>query len=74
MLAQLTIQSRHSFLVEGLSVLDGAYYDVAKVSGTNQVNDAYLLALCRKHGLKLATLDRRIERALAPGEGLVEVV
>lgn len=61
----------YKFLPDNIDIHDDSF-DIDSVRGTSQVTDAYLLALCRKNNLKLATFDRRIELALAPGEGLVE--
>ena len=61
----------HRFIPDDVEI-DEAHNQLSQVKGSNQVTDAYLLALCRKHGLKLATFDQRIEPALAPGEGIVE--
>jgi toxin-antitoxin system PIN domain toxin len=54
-LASLVASDRHRFIGD-----DIAYGDVATTGliGHSQVTDAYLAALARHHGLRLATLDR----------------
>jgi toxin-antitoxin system PIN domain toxin len=64
----------HRFLADDISIADRAFVDRNRLEGIKQVNDAFLIGLCRKHGLKLATTDHRIEPALAPGEGIVELI
>jgi hypothetical protein len=58
----------HGWVADDVSLAEDAYIDVVKVQGHKQVTDAYLLALCRKHNLKLATLDRKLAKTLASGE------
>lgn len=54
-LHSVTSHPKHRFLACDLSYTD---LDPAGVFGHRQVTDAYLVQLGRKHGLKLATLDR----------------
>jgi len=57
-LRDLTTSSRHTFLPD-----DEPFTGVSltSLSGHRQWTDAYLLHLARKHGLRLATLDRKLE-------------
>lgn len=48
---------QHRFLPDDLSFAD---VSMRSLSGFKQWNDAYLIALARKHNLKLATLDKKI--------------
>ncbi len=64
----------HIHVSDDVSLCDLEGEHAGRIKKPDHVSDAYLLALCRKHGLKLATHDRKLEPALAPGEGLVETV
>jgi toxin-antitoxin system PIN domain toxin len=54
-LARLTAHARHHFLADDITYRDVSWKGVI---GHRQVTDAYLAALARHHGAKLATLDR----------------
>lgn len=54
-LRQLTAHRRHVFWADELSYLDVQWKGVM---GQRQVTNAYLSALARRHGGRLATLDR----------------
>ncbi len=62
----------HRFLVDDVPLVVGSYLTVERVAAYRQVTDAHLLALARRHGARLATLDRGIA-ALAGGEDVVLV-
>ena len=64
----------HFFVCDDVSLVESEFVNFDNIKGHQQITDAYLLGLCRKHGLKLVTTDRRIEPALAPGEGIVELI
>ena len=49
---------QHEFLADDLS-FDNV--SMRSLSGFKQWNDAYLIALAAKHGLKLATLERKLD-------------
>lgn len=61
-------------LPDDVSVCDSEYIRFDLVKRPEDITDAYLLGICRKHGLKLVTTDRKLEPALAPGEGIVETL
>ena len=56
-LASICSDPRHRFLPDDLSALDLPW---AAIRGHRQITDAYLAALARKHGAKLATFDRAL--------------
>lgn len=75
-LAGLAKMPNHHFVTE-TAPLHSALPPVAEtVVGYRQVSDAYLIALARLHGAKLATLDARIRRGFSGSEwvGSVEDV
>jgi predicted nucleic acid-binding protein len=49
---------KHQFLADDLSY---HLISMRSLSGFKQWNDAYLIALAKKHGLKLCTLERKLE-------------
>ena len=49
---------RHAFIPDDIGF---DQVSMRSLSGFKQWNDAYLLRLAAQHGLRLATLDRRIE-------------
>jgi toxin-antitoxin system PIN domain toxin len=62
----------HRFLVDDLPQVVGAYVVPDRVATYRMVADAHLLAVARRHGARLATLDRDLA-ALAGGEDLLLV-
>ena len=58
MLAKLTAQARHVFLPDDISF---ETVSLKSLSGHRQWTDAYLIALARKHGLKLVTLETKLD-------------
>lgn len=56
------------FIADDVDIASGWRDGPTHPLGHQQVTDAYLLALCRKHNLKLATLDRKLAKTLAAGE------
>jgi uncharacterized protein len=63
----------HVFLPDDVELVTGSERALAgRIVGHRQVTDAHLLALARRHGARLATLDRGVT-ALA-GEGASAVV
>ena len=49
---------QHEFLADDISC---GNVSMRSLSGFKQWNDAYLIALAAKHGLKLATLERKLD-------------
>lgn len=72
-LAGVSRMPNHHFLSETAQLQSTLLPIAAHVVGHRQVSDAYLIALARIHGAKLATLDARIRRAFA-GSDWVESV
>lgn len=64
-LAGVSRMPNHHFLSETAQLHSTLLPIAAHVVGHRQVSDAYLIALARIHGAKLATLDVRIRRAFA---------
>lgn len=62
----------HQFLTDDVAMIVGEYLAPEQVATYRQITDAHLLALARRHGARLATLDRRIAGP-ASGEDLVLV-
>jgi uncharacterized protein len=52
--------SGHVFWPDSISLLDASLVKVTRLSSHAQVSDTYLLALAKKNGGKLATLDQRL--------------
>jgi toxin-antitoxin system PIN domain toxin len=62
----------HRFLPDDVPLVVGAYLGTERVASYRHVTDAHLLAVARRHGAQLATLDRGIA-ALAGGQDVVVV-
>jgi toxin-antitoxin system PIN domain toxin len=62
-LSALRAVDGHRFLIDDVSIADA---DVPRMSGYRQVTDAHLLALARRHGVRLVTFDTGV-LALADG-------
>ena len=57
-LAAIVALQQHQFLADNISF---ETVSMRSLSGFKQWNDAYLIGLAAKHGLKLATLERKLE-------------
>jgi uncharacterized protein len=57
----------HEFWADDLSILDASRFDSSRWLSARQITDAYLLALAVRHGGRLVTLDRNIDRGLVAG-------
>ena len=68
-LLRLTSQPRHVFLPDDLSFI---HVSLKSVSGHRQWTDAYLMALARKHNLKLATLETKLDNMDDPAHPVLE--
>ncbi len=64
--------SGHQFLSDDVTLVVGTYLGAERVASYRHVTDAHLLAVARRHGASLVTLDRGIA-ALAGGEDVVVV-
>jgi toxin-antitoxin system PIN domain toxin len=56
-LASLCAHPKHQFIADDVNALDLPWKSIC---GHRQVTDAYLAALARRHGAKLATFDRAL--------------
>jgi hypothetical protein len=56
-LQQFASQTNHEFWPDDLSIRDDAIFSAARIHGSRQLTDLYLLALAAKRGGKLATFD-----------------
>lgn len=70
-LAKLTAQSRHVFLPDDLPFEN---ISLKSLSGHRQWTDAYLMALARKHGLKLATFETKLDNMDDPLNPVIEKI
>ena len=60
LLASFIDTPEHSFVPDDVSLLDRLVIDESVVRTHNAVTDIYLVALAKRHGQHLVTLDRRI--------------
>ncbi len=67
-LSRFTKRSNHVFLPDDLNFLD---VPARGVRGHKQVTDAYLAALAKRHGVRLATFDRGLAILL---DNVVELI
>lgn len=49
----------HQFVADDFSIVDAP--EVKRLTGHNQLTDLYLVELCRRHGMKLATFDSKMK-------------
>ena len=76
-MAAVTTQPGHEFWPDALELTAAAEFSTAALVGHRQVTDAYLVALARHHGGRLATFDRGVADLVTdPAERaqLVEVI
>lgn len=66
-LRQLMTHDRHVFLPADVSLTDPSLVDASLVSGSRQITGVYLLALAHRHGMTLATFDRRLTAGAVGG-------
>lgn len=60
----------HTFLIDDIALVVSDQLPAQRIATHRQVTDAHLVALARRHGARLATLDRGIA-ALAPQSDVV---
>lgn len=58
----------HEFLEDDVSLATSPCVDRARILSYRQVTDAHLLAVARRHGCRLATLDAALVRILGRGD------
>jgi toxin-antitoxin system PIN domain toxin len=64
--------SGHRFLPDDVPLVVGSHVPAERMATYRQVTDAHLLALARRHGARLATIDRGVG-TLGGGDDLVLV-
>jgi toxin-antitoxin system PIN domain toxin len=67
-MAEFANMPEHRFVPDSIPAVEATHLSLSMLKGHQQVTDAYLLALCRKHDLKLATLDHKLAKTLAANE------
>lgn len=73
MLRRLRALPDHRFLVDDVRLVFGEHLDPSRLQNHRHVTDAHLLAVARRHGARLATLDSGMPAIAGDGE-LVLVV
>jgi len=69
LLASLHRHPRHRFLEKIPSACDERMANLLnRVSGYRQITDAFLVAIAKANGCKLATLDRKLEEVFEPAD------
>jgi uncharacterized protein len=58
---------RHEFCPDDISLMDPRQLARPELLTASRVTDLYLLALARKHGVRLATFDRKLPADSVPG-------
>ncbi|MDQ3660528.1 MAG: PIN domain-containing protein [Actinomycetota bacterium] len=74
LLTRLREWSGHSFLNDDVSIATSSLVAWAMVVGHQQVTDAHLLALSRRHGARLVTFDHGISNLVPAGHRASEVL
>ncbi len=72
-LRRLLADPRHRFVPDDLSSADRVVR-TDLMTGANQITDRYLIALARRHGGCLATLDKPLAKAFADEANLIQLV
>lgn len=74
-LGQLMAHPRHIALDDDVSLTDASLFDLELIGSSRAVTDVYLVGLAQRHGLRLATFDRRIRHTAVKGaEETVELI
>lgn len=68
LLRRLVDVGDHVFLADDISIVEAPEVDRARIASHSLVTDAHVLAIARRHGGRLATLDRGIQRSLSRGD------
>jgi toxin-antitoxin system PIN domain toxin len=61
----------HQFLIDDVPLVVGSEVDIARVGSYRMVTDAHLVAVARRHGARLATLDRSVAALGSDGDVVV---
>jgi toxin-antitoxin system PIN domain toxin len=73
MLRRLRSLAGHRFLLDDVGLVFGGHLEPARVSSYRLVTDGHLLALARRHGASLATLDSWLPALAGDGEAVMLV-
>jgi toxin-antitoxin system PIN domain toxin len=73
MLTRLRRLAGHSFLIDDVGLVFGEHVDAARARSHRHVADAHLVALARRHGARLATLDAGLPALVGDGESVILV-
>lgn len=73
-LRQLIEHPGHVAISDDVSLSDERLFDSSQIVSARQVTDVYLLGLAVRHGLALATFDRRLRAAAVKGADHASVV
>lgn len=67
MLGRLRDLAGHRFLIDDVGLVFGEHFSPGRLRNHRHVTDAHLLALARRHGVSLATLDAGIPALASEG-------
>lgn len=74
-LEDLTSRPGHVFWPDDISLIEGGWIDVGRLSASGQITDTYLLALAVKNRGRLATFDRRLStQAVKGGQAALHII
>jgi toxin-antitoxin system PIN domain toxin len=71
MLRRLRALPGHRFLLDDVGLVFGEHFDPSRLQNHRHVTDAHLLAVARRHGARLATLDVGIPAIAGDGEAVI---
>lgn len=60
---------RHQSIAADASLIDATLFDATRIAGSRSVTDAYLVGLAHRHGMTLATFDRKLTTSPVAGAG-----
>ena len=66
-LRELRLHPGHRFVADDISLADAEHFDASLVGGSKAVTDVYLAGLAHRHGMTLATFDRRLRATAVVG-------
>jgi toxin-antitoxin system PIN domain toxin len=73
MLDRLRAVAGHRFLIDDVGLVLGDYFNPSRLQTHRHVTDGHLLALARRHGVCLATLDTGMPAPAGDGESVMVV-
>lgn len=71
MLRRLRALPGHRFLLDDIGLVFGEHFDPTRLRDHRHVTDAHLLAVARRYGAQLATLDAGIPAIAGEGESMI---